>query len=259
MAREDVTAGVATELQAARMRARTLLHMGLDSGSLRFWDGIGPFEWDGDTYTGVGNLGTIGAIRESAALRAEGLEFTLSGVPAALVSIAIGEQYQGRPVEVWRALLDEDYALINDPIKTFGGRLDQMVCIFDGQSSQIKVSAENRLVDLERALHPRFYSDQDQQNEFPGDLGMQFGPSLVNADVVWGRVKVGDNAGSQPPAETEPSAGQSANTPEMDTPPDIPGTGETSGALGQDFSEGGDSSLPATSTMGDAGFPGNIG
>ena len=45
---------------------------------------------------------------------------------------------------------------------------------------------ESRLADWERPRVSR-YTDADQQQRFPGDLGCRFAPQMVEKELVWGR------------------------------------------------------------------------
>ena len=213
----SMTAAVSTELQASTLRPRILVHFAFDSGAVRVWDGIGDLVFDGDTFSGIGNLGSVGVVKETASLRANGMRFTLSGIPSSLLSIAIGEHYQGRTVEMWRAFLDESHVLIDDPVKIFAGRMDQMVVVDAGVTAEITIAAESRLVELQRPLQTRFYTDQDQQTEFPGDLGFEFVPKMQNKDIIWGRVKLTANPGTSPGDEGG-SSEPSIVTPASDIP-----------------------------------------
>jgi hypothetical protein len=54
------------------------------------------------------------------------------------------------------------------------------------EESVIAVSAESRLVDLERARERR-YDHRDQQIVHPGDMFFEYVPSIVEAEIVWGK------------------------------------------------------------------------
>ncbi len=245
----SMQAAVSTELQANRARVRILAHFGFDSGSVRVWDDFGDLLFDGDTYNGIGNLGKVGVVKETAGLRANGLKFTLNGIPTSLISIAIGEHYQGRTCEMWRAFLDSGNALIADPVKIFAGRIDQMVVTDAGDYAEIVLTAENRLVELVRPLRTRFYTDQDQQQEFPGDLAGEFVTKMQEMVLVWGRAKLVTNLGVQP--GDDPSAGQAAAmTPEAIDIPDNFAEPSGGGELGFGVDDDGNSFATSGDTPG---------
>ena len=183
----SLTAAVTTEVQKTEVRAEAIAHFAFDSGSLRFWTGVGDLEWNGDTYTGTGHLGGIGPVEETGAVKTSDLAFTLSGLPASLISVALGEHYQGRLCELWVGFFDTSWVLIADPVPTFAGRMDTMTVVDNGDTASITVVATNRLKDLDRPNHARFYTDQDLQQEYPGDLGFQFVPEMQDAVIIWGK------------------------------------------------------------------------
>ena len=68
---------------------------------VRVWSGYGTIQWNGLSWTGVGHLGGISAIEESSDFRANVVTVSLSGIPAALVSTALGSTRQGLPGRIW--------------------------------------------------------------------------------------------------------------------------------------------------------------
>lgn len=234
-----LTAGMLTQIGNPRLVPRTLVHFGFDSGSIRLCDDLRDIPFDGDTYTGSGDLGSVSAIKESAALSPKGLEFNISGIDGATwITEAITEHYQGRACEVWRAILNlTTHALIADPIKTFGGKINQMVIVDTGATASVKISAENDLVSLTRPNEIRFITDQDQQNEFTGDLGHEFVTLMQGTIVVWGRAKLEKGIVSNPGGGTEVAA----PTPQAVDIPDVGGAGgpdiEPDAPVGEGFAD----------------------
>lgn len=141
--------------------------------------------WNGETWLGMGTLGGIEPIREQASLEAAGVRMTLSGVPTDTVAIALGEQYQGRPCQIWFAPLTQDLQLIADPVRLFSGRMDTMD-VEIGETATITLSAESKMVTWDRA-RVRRYNNEDQQSRFPGDRGFEFVAQMVEKQLLWGR------------------------------------------------------------------------
>lgn len=211
MADRTLTAGVATETGEARTVSALFARFAFDSGTTFLWSGIGALTTaamgtlPAATWQGLGTLGAVSAIEETSELRATGLTFTLSGVPSALIATALGEHYQGRAVTLWAGFFDDAGALIADPVQVFAGRMDQMEVVEAGETAAIRVSAENRLIDLERVDQVRHYTPDDQKKAFPGDKGLDYVPAMQELVVVWGRhalepSKAGRSGGS--PAST---------------------------------------------------------
>ena len=158
--------------------------MDFPSGFLRVNNSAVIINWGGEDWYGVGRLGSIDQIEEGATLESRGLKFRISGVPQANISTALGQQYQGRDCKVWLAPLTSDYAGIADPVLTFSGRMDVMD-IELGNTATITVSAESRLADWDRP-RTRRYTHEDQQLDYPGDLGFEFVPQMVEKELRWG-------------------------------------------------------------------------
>lgn len=127
--------------------------------------------WNGQTFLGLGELGSIGPVREPAELESAGLEFSLSGVNSANVSLAFNEHYLDRPCYLWLAWWDTDLGtLLVDPILLFKGRMDEMPIAVDAETARVGIRAENELINWER-ITVRRWNDEDQQRLFPGDRG----------------------------------------------------------------------------------------
>ena len=75
--------------------------------------------WNGITWLGLGALGGIEPIEEQAGLEAIGVRLTLTGVPTDLIAITLGEQYQGKPCQIWFTPLSEDLQLVYQPVRLF--------------------------------------------------------------------------------------------------------------------------------------------
>jgi hypothetical protein len=147
------------------------------------------------TYLGSGTLGTISPVEETTDLSARGINFQLSGVPSALIAVALTENYQGKACSVLFGALDASGALVASPITIFAGRMDVMAINDDGRTSTIGLSAENKLVDFRRPREVR-YTHEEQQNLYPpgsgtpGDLGLEFVNAIQEKQIYWGNAKL---------------------------------------------------------------------
>ena len=153
---------------------------------LRLWSGIGDFVWGDATYTGAGDLMGIDQAEEATETRAIGMTVSLSAIPAELIDQALATTYRGRAGKVWLATLDSSgAALIGSPVPIFSGRMDVMSWS-EGTDCTISLTIESRLADLDRA-RVRRYTDRDQQDEYPGDQGLQYVDTLQDTDILWGQ------------------------------------------------------------------------
>ena len=185
MATRNLTSGIKTEITAKRFRPVVFFQFAFDGGDLNLWTGIGPIDWNGDTWEGSGDLLSVSPVRETQKTKAVGVEFQLTGIKTSIVSLALSEDYQGRVAQMWLAMLDTSQNVISDPYLNFKGRMDVMTIEDSGDTATISLTAESVLVDLEKPKERR-YTDEDQQNEFSGDKGFEFVPGLQEKEIRFG-------------------------------------------------------------------------
>lgn len=182
----DLTAGMQAEVVKPVLQPRFFFEAQFDSGTLRLWTGIGPITWNGEEWTGAGGLVGISELTESQELKAVGFTVTLSGISSSIISIALAEDYQGRPCNVWVGAMNDQGQIIADPHKVSGGRMDVMEIDDAGETCSVAVQVEGRLIDLERAREHR-YEHEDQIALYSGDLFFEYGPSIQEKPIIWGR------------------------------------------------------------------------
>lgn len=181
----SVTTAFGNEIAASNLRPALLIKAEFDSGDLNLWTGYDEIVYAGDTYTGGANVLSIDTVKETQKLQANGMTFGLNGVDTSIISIALTEEYQWRPISMWLAVLDEDYQLIADPKKIFAGRMDVMEISDEGNVATVAVNAESNLIDLKDSRERR-YTFEDQINEYAGDLGLEFMPTNSDVEITWG-------------------------------------------------------------------------
>ena len=181
-----VDASTVTAAQAREMRIIYIAEFRYDSGYVYLSSDSRNIDYNGNTYLGVGNLGSIDTIEEGAEFKARTVNLALSGVASANVAIALGEQYQGRAVLIHRVYLDLNYNIVGQPDLRFSGFIDNMKINTGGEQSTIEVACRNRFQDWDRPRMRR-YNAEDQKSEFAGDLGLDFVPNMVEKEIVWGR------------------------------------------------------------------------
>src|ERR1700686_3259759 len=100
-------------VQSAYLRPAFFVQMTFTSGPVYVWSGLGSVVWNGQTWLGVGSLGTISNIEEGATIEARGITLTLSGIDPTLLADVLGEFQVGLPAIVYLALFDENNAMID--------------------------------------------------------------------------------------------------------------------------------------------------
>ena len=186
MSERAFTVAMASAVQAGTVRP-ALFYEGEFASSqfLRLWTGVGQIDWNGHTWTGGGHLLGITPLEEQRDVKAIGFTVSVSGMPSANIAIALASVRQNKPGNLWLGLFDAAGALIADPYQLRAGRFDIAVIDDDGQTCTIAAQYEDRLVDLDRARERR-YTHEDQQIDWPGDLGFEYVESLQDMQIVWG-------------------------------------------------------------------------
>ena len=180
-----LSANMVTEVTTAQLSPILLASLSF-STPVYLWTGYGSLVYNSTTYLGLGTLGTISPVEETTDLAARGITMKLSGVPTANVSLALTEDYQGRECAIlFGALSPTAGTLISSPVTVFSGRMDVMQVSDDGQTAEIIMTAESRLMDFKRPREVR-YTDEEQQNLFAGDLGLEFVNDIQEKAIYWG-------------------------------------------------------------------------
>jgi hypothetical protein len=174
----------AAQLTSNYVRLAVFVQLTFASSTQYVWSGRGPINWNGQTWLGLGELGSISTITEDSTLTAQGLSISLSGIPTSNISEALTEVQQGLPVMIYVVFADQNGNPI-DSIMSYAGRMDQPTIDESTETASIAISVENRLSDLQRAPFRRL-TDQDQRLRFPTDDGFKYVNYLLDWNGAWG-------------------------------------------------------------------------
>jgi hypothetical protein len=185
-----LTASEEARLLEAQTGPRYFVEMVFDSGTVRLWDGLGDKTFDGNTYVGSGRLGTVEPIPEESDVVASGVRLKLIVIPTTefpnavddFITIAYGEEFQGRACTVWRVELDDAGAIIPDGIVRFRGRMDMMHDTEIPGALVVTVTAENRLIDLEYVSR-KTYTPEDWKRVNPNNTFFDNVASIQNREI----------------------------------------------------------------------------
>lgn len=180
-----LTTAFKNETLADEVRPITLVELDFSGGAVNVWTGEGDLTWDSKTWTGTGTLLSIDSVSESTDIAANGVQLQLDGIPSALLSTILTEHYQGRSAVIYLAALNSSLAVVADPFILWKGRMDVMLISDGADSATITMSAENRLIDLERQRERR-YTDLDQKNFFSSDKGLEHVADQLDRELNWG-------------------------------------------------------------------------
>lgn len=172
-------------LQSRDLQPAIFVQAAFASTTVYLWTGVGSVTWNGHTWTGLGSLLSLSAIEDGATVDARGISIVLSGLNPALLADCLGDFKLGLPVTVYLGLYSAG-VLVDTPITTWAGRMDQPTIEFGADEATISINCENRLLDMNVAVDRR-YTNEDQQLDWPGDLGFQFVNAIQEMTIFWGR------------------------------------------------------------------------
>ena len=181
----SVTSAVNTIFESNSVSPFMAIDLAFDGGNFLAWTGYGNITFDSTTYVGAGDFLSVSPVKENSEVQANGIDITLSGIPSDLISSALNETYQGRSCKLFLGALDSSNAVVSDPYLLFSGRMDLMSIDDSGDTANINVTAESRLIDLDRTRERR-YTSEDQKIDFPNDKGLEFITDLQDKEIVWG-------------------------------------------------------------------------
>ena len=174
-----IPSSMITALAGGSVELFYAVEMMYDSGPLRLWTGYGEKTINGQTYIGGGELLSISEINDTAELSAQGTSIQFSGLDASIISIAMQEPYQTRPVTIY-------FGVGNDAIEVFGGLMDVLAILNNAQTVTINLTNENRLVTLQRN-NVRRGTDANQKSLHSNDDYFSTVPGLSDRELLWGR------------------------------------------------------------------------
>lgn len=177
-----ITAGSNSAAQASHVRMALLADLDFSAGNVYVSNADRTIVYDGNSYLGTGQFGTLSNVEESSILSASRVTLTLSGIDTALIATALTEHYQGRGATIYAAFFDSSYALIADPVVIFKGTMDNMN-VKIGSDGTIGLSIISRLDDWQKAKVRR-YNNEDQQSAYTGDKGLEFAEQTAQGTLL---------------------------------------------------------------------------
>lgn len=192
----DFSPVVDAYLSGRTVNLRPLALFDLRDGELALWDGEYDLVSGGKTWKGLGAVASIEGLDQAATLESSAMTFTLSGLEkpgadfAAVARSADRANYVRRLVTVYVQFFGSDgedwWQPLAEPFALKAGLMSNMVMSRSRTESgflrTISLTANN--IFYGRGVAPAaYYTDRDQQKRYPGDLGMQFIPTLQNKPI----------------------------------------------------------------------------
>ena len=163
-------------------RPIVLIEIETPSFPIRLVSNMQDVVFGGNTYTS-GVIGGISDIAETTDLNDAQISIILSGVDPAIKAAVVAPDFINSPITVRIQFFDEQWVTSGDGLIYFVGSAASQN-IASGNSSEITISCKSKIATLSRPRSER-YSDQEQQAQYPGDLGMQYATELASRLIVW--------------------------------------------------------------------------
>lgn len=179
----NLHADVLTALNGGHLKWITLVDIVFDTVSLYLCNRLTSITYNANTYSGFGTIGTIGNISENINLDPEKCSITISGIDQTTLGTLVNNDHLGRSIIIRYALLDDNNAIIGEPIVHFDGKMNELELTY-GETSSVDIEAADQLADWDR-IYPGRLTDEDQQILYPGDRSLSWLPRLAKKEIIW--------------------------------------------------------------------------
>lgn len=143
------------------------------------------YTWNGQTWLGIGSLGSIQTVQEGLDVEAYGTSVTLSGIDPVLLPESLTDIQIGAPAILYMAFIDGSMNVIGTPTPLFQGQVDQPTIKPGTDSVSITLNLESPLVRLQRGSYLKL-TDADQRIAYPNDSAFSWVNLLNFQALKWG-------------------------------------------------------------------------
>ena len=175
----------ANALDDTEIALAAFLHLDWPGGASRWWSGVGPFSWDGHTWTGAGELGDFDKIADGLSKADRGVWLTLNYLDDDVRNEVNTNDPVGSEATFYLNLVNPATLAVTEMKALFAGFIDEVDIEDAGSEGAIRVRLASELARMKRSTY-YCLSDAHQQRLFPGDRGMEFAPHM-DQPVLWGR------------------------------------------------------------------------
>ena len=154
-----------------------------DPYHLRFTTKLDNIEFNGETFFGLGSLGSVSMPVQDGELSPARYEVSLSGISDEILEAATQLSYMNHKATAYIQFMDADFNDVATPQILWQGLTDGSVINYGLQSSVI-INIRDRLVDWARPKL-EYYNNGDQQKLYPDDKGFEFIAEVNQKDAAW--------------------------------------------------------------------------
>jgi cytoskeletal protein CcmA (bactofilin family) len=183
-----------TALRTGTAQRHIFFSMTHSQGTVRVWDGIGDFAFDGATYLGRPGVMEISGVSDSGDIQNHELTVTLNGVSLAAL-LETDTNIRGEIATITAVWLTKAGAVTASRVVSIATG-DVLKVKMDRAQKQLIAKLRGPLAEW-RAPPRAYYTDADQQRRYAGDDGFRMVKQLENASVS-GWSKDPESSGSVP-------------------------------------------------------------
>jgi hypothetical protein len=194
----NISTSMENAIAADEMSVALLLELQLDSGTTYLHSGHGDLSYNGQTWKGVGAMGSISGVKENTSMSDGRITATLSHVPIVSLPDFVTEFSDNDPVgrafNIYLAFLDADGKIASesdDVVQITGGFIDAVEMTDGGGAAggadggiALTLASEAALLGRTRGFR---LTDQHQQRLFPGDKAFEFVTDTNLGELRWGQ------------------------------------------------------------------------
>lgn len=184
---KTVSIAVEAALLSKSMRYGFLAEIVTAAGTVRCWSGAGTLSYNGQSWVGLGVLGRITGMGETAEVRTTETRYELSAISNnAALSEFLDSPIRGNLAKAWFAVMDDQGVVIPDPIQIDETLLDTAtVSTAEDLMSTLVLIGTSAIFDFRRGKSLAITNEQ-QQLDYPGDTGFDRIPTEVaDKTVPW--------------------------------------------------------------------------
>lgn len=189
----SLSSGLITSLSGRQQRVADLIEIHL-STAVYFNNTFLDLSYDSATapdsgannYVAQGQFIGIGNIQESKDIKIGSMSVVFTAVDYTTLGYVLNNQYIDRRVVLYRAVLDENFAIDSTKVfQYFDGRIKDFAISESPSTATLAFNVGSQFADYDKISGRRTNSDS-QQRFFSSDVGFEFAPQ-IQTDIKWGR------------------------------------------------------------------------
>jgi len=189
----NLSSGLITSLSGRQIRVADLIEIHL-STPIYFntsfvdltYDSVSAPDAGANTYLAQGQFIGLGNVQETKDLKIGTMNIAFTAVDYTTLGYVLNNEYIDRRVVVYRAVLDDNYAIDSTKVfQYFDGRIKDFNISESKETATLAFNVGSQFADFAKISGRRTNSDS-QQRFFSGDVGFEFSPQ-IQTDIKWGR------------------------------------------------------------------------